>query len=195
MKADIDATVVYPHPPDRVWAALTSSEALAAWLMPNDFAPEVGREFTFRTKPAPGFDGIVRCRVLELDPPSRMAWSWAGGNFDTTVTFTLEPAGPGETRLRMHQVGFHGLGAQLTRRILAGGYPRILGRRLPAYLDELAGTATGPPEVRCAEGWRAYLGIVRRWRQIPGSVTGRTPRRKEDSDGSDQPAGRLGSGQ
>jgi uncharacterized protein YndB with AHSA1/START domain len=60
VKADIDATVVYPHPIDQVWAALTSSAALAAWLMPNDFQPEVGRTFTFTTKPAPGFDGIVR---------------------------------------------------------------------------------------------------------------------------------------
>jgi uncharacterized protein YndB with AHSA1/START domain len=59
VKADIDATVVYPHPIDQVWAALTSSAALAAWLMPNDFQPEVGHTFTFTTKPAPGFDGIV----------------------------------------------------------------------------------------------------------------------------------------
>ncbi|HEU5419253.1 MAG TPA: SRPBCC domain-containing protein [Streptosporangiaceae bacterium] len=163
MKTDIDATVVYPHPPSQVWAALTSSDGLAAWLMPNDFAPEVGRPFTLRTKPAPGFDGIVRCQVLELDPPSRMVWSWRGGNIDTTVTFTLTPAGSG-TRLRMHQVGFHGLGAQLTRRILAGGYPRILGERLPAYLDQQAGASTGPTSVICAEGWRAYFNIVRRWR-------------------------------
>ena len=162
MKADIDATVVYPHPPDRVWAALTSSEALAAWLMPNDFEARAGHQFTFRTRPAPGFDGIVHCQVLELDPPSRMVWSWRGGSIDTTVTFTLTPDGAG-TRLRMHQVGFHGLGGLLTRRILAGGYPRILGERLPAYLDQLTGTATGRASVSCAEGWRAYLGIVRRW--------------------------------
>jgi uncharacterized protein YndB with AHSA1/START domain len=165
MKADIDVTVVYPHPPERVWAALTSSDALAAWLMPNDFEPVPGRKFTFTTKPAPGFDGIVRCEVLELDPPSRMVWSWAGGmGLQTTVTFTLTPAGDGKTRLRMHQVGFHGLSGQLVRRILAGGYPRILGRRLPAYLDELAGTSSGPVPVSCAEGWRAYPGMFRRWR-------------------------------
>jgi uncharacterized protein YndB with AHSA1/START domain len=30
MKADIDVTMTYPHPLERVWAALTSSEALAA---------------------------------------------------------------------------------------------------------------------------------------------------------------------
>jgi uncharacterized protein YndB with AHSA1/START domain len=163
MKADIDATVLYPHPPGQVWAALTSSEALAAWLMPNDFVPQVGHSFTLRTRPAPGFDGIVHCQVLELDPPSRMVWSWRGGSIDTMVTFTLTPDGAG-TRLRMHQVGFHGLGAQLTRRILAGGYPRILGERLPSYLARQAGIPAAPASVSCAEGWRAYLNIVRRWR-------------------------------
>jgi uncharacterized protein YndB with AHSA1/START domain len=166
MKADIDATVTYPHPVDQVWAALTSSEALAAWFMPNDFKPVIGHRFTFRTRPARamGFDGIVRCEVLELAPPSRMVWSWAGGNIDTTVTFTLEESAGGTT-LRMHQVGFDGLGAQLTRRILAGGYPRILGQRLPAYLDQTTGRSARPGPAQCAEGWRSLLGIFRRWRQ------------------------------
>lgn len=141
MKADIDVTVTYPQPVDRVWQALTSSDALAAWLMPNEGVGRAGRlervghRFTFRTRPAPGFDGIVRCEVLELDPPRRMVWAWAGGNIDTTVTFTLEETADAGTRLRMHQVGFHGLGAQLTRRILASGWPGILRKRLPAYLD------------------------------------------------------------
>ena len=164
MKADIDATVTYPHPVDRVWAALTSSEALAAWFMPNDFKPIVGHRFTFRTRPARamGFDGIVRCEVLELAPPKRMVWSWAGGNIDTTVTFTLEESAAG-TRLRMHQVGFDGLGAQLTRRILSGGYPRILGQRLPAYLGQApAGPDAAPPPDQCAEDGRSLLGAFRR---------------------------------
>lgn len=165
MKADIDVTVTYPHPVDRVWEALTSSDALAAWLMPNDGVggpgrlDHVGHRFTFRTRPAPGFDGIVRCEVLELDPPHRMVWSWAGGKIDTIVTFTLDETADAGTRLRMHQVGFHGLAAQLTRRILAGGWPGIFRERLPAYL----GQATGPARVDCA-GWRSYLGMFRRWR-------------------------------
>jgi uncharacterized protein YndB with AHSA1/START domain len=164
MKADIDVTVSYPHPVSRVWEALTSSEALAAWLMPNDFKPVVAHRFTFRTKPAPGFDGIVRCEVLELEAPRRMVWSWAGGNIDTTVTWTLDQTSDGGTRLRMHQVGFHGLGAQLTRAILAGGYPRILGQRLPAYLDRAADQAARSAPADCTEGWRSYLGIFRGWR-------------------------------
>jgi uncharacterized protein YndB with AHSA1/START domain len=165
VKADIDITATYPHPIDRVWAALTSSEALEAWLMPNDFQPLIGHRFTFRTKPAPGFDGIVRCEVLELDPPSRIVWSQAGGKIDTIVMFTLEPAGEQQTRLRMHQVGFHGLGAQITRRILASGWPGILRERLAAHLDSAAGLGPPPIARHGAEGWRGYLTIFRGWRQ------------------------------
>jgi uncharacterized protein YndB with AHSA1/START domain len=57
-----------PYPPQKVWRALTDPGLLASWLMPNDFEPRVGHRFTFRTDPVPahGFDGIVRCEVLEL---------------------------------------------------------------------------------------------------------------------------------
>ena len=137
MKTDIDITRSFGHPIERVWAALTSSEALAAWLMPNDFVAEVGREFTFTTRPRPGFDGTVHCRVVELEPPGRMVWSWAGGKLDTLVTFTLTADGPERTTLRMHQIGFHGLSAQLVRRILESGWIKIYGTRLPDYLDQI----------------------------------------------------------
>lgn len=40
------------HPPEKVWRALTESELIASWLMPNDFWAEVGHRFTFRTRPA-----------------------------------------------------------------------------------------------------------------------------------------------
>ena len=165
MKADIDATVEYPHPPERVWAALTSSEALAAWLMPNDFVPEVGHG----SRSGPGPRRVRRHgpagRVLELDPPPRMVWSWAGGNIDTTVTFTLEAAGPepepGCACTRSASTAWAasspaGSWPAATRGCSASGCP-------PA-LDQQAGASTGPAAVRCAEGWRAYLGIVRRWR-------------------------------
>ncbi len=93
MKADIDLTVTYPHPIDQVWAALTSSEALSAWLMPNDFRPVVGHRFTFRTKPAPGFNGIVHCQVLVLRAATPDRLVLAGGKIDTTVTFSLDRGG------------------------------------------------------------------------------------------------------
>jgi uncharacterized protein YndB with AHSA1/START domain len=45
---------VYPHPPNRVWQALVDPSELAAWLMPNNFAAQVGHRFTFDARPALG---------------------------------------------------------------------------------------------------------------------------------------------
>jgi uncharacterized protein YndB with AHSA1/START domain len=70
---------IYKHSPQRVWRALTDSAAIARWLMPNDFQPVVGHKFQLRTKPRPGFDGIVKCEVLEMDAPRRLSYSWKGG--------------------------------------------------------------------------------------------------------------------
>lgn len=135
MKADIDITKRYDHPIDRVWQALTSRDALTACLMPNDFAPEAGRRFTFTTNPAPGFDGRVHCQVLKIEAPLHMVWAWKGGPIDTTLTFTLTPLnGRRATQLRLRQVGFHGLSGRLTRMILAPGFAKQLSRSLPAYL-------------------------------------------------------------
>jgi len=47
--------------------------------------------------PKAGFDGIVvRCQVLECEPPSRLAYSWSAGPIiDTQVIYRLEPDGGG----------------------------------------------------------------------------------------------------
>ena len=84
---------VYPHPRERVWRALTTSDAIAGWLMKNDFEPRVGHAFTLHTEPGPGFDGIVHCTVQELREPERMSWTWKGGPLDTVVTFALSDEG------------------------------------------------------------------------------------------------------
>lgn len=128
---------LYPYSPEQVWTALTDPAAIGDWLMPNDFAPRVGHCFTFRTKPAPGFDGIVQCEVLALDPPNRLAYSWKGGGIDTVVSYAL--AGEGDnTRLVMEQSGFTGIRGFMVSRILGGGWKRMIAERLPAAAARVA---------------------------------------------------------
>jgi uncharacterized protein YndB with AHSA1/START domain len=69
---------VYPYPPERVWRALTDRQALAEWLMPNDFQPTVGHKFQFNVGPQWGWRGYVDCVVLEVDVPRRLSYSWEG---------------------------------------------------------------------------------------------------------------------
>ena len=141
MTRDVRLERTYPHPPELVWRALTTPELLAEWLMPNDFRPEVGHRFTMRTKPEPGFDGIVRLEVLELDRPKRMRWSWKGGPLDTEVVFTLEPAivyAQPATKLVLEHTGFQGLPAVLVSFIMGSGWGEMLRVLIPELLDRLA---------------------------------------------------------
>jgi len=157
-----------PHPVERVWRALTDPEQLGAWFMANDFAPALGHAFTFRMPPQRGWDGVTHCEVVELAPPSRVAFSYRGratgektlacagvasetamqaakGVFtelDTVLRFTLEPAtlpGGGEgTRFTLHHAGFRGLKLVVVSLVMGAGWKKIVDRRLPEVLDRLA---------------------------------------------------------
>jgi uncharacterized protein YndB with AHSA1/START domain len=96
-----------PHPPERVWRALTTPELIARWLMPNNFQLEIGHPFTFKTQPIPAanFDGIIHCRVVEVEPEQRLKISWGEGSLDTTVTWQLIAEDTG-TRLLLEHDGF-----------------------------------------------------------------------------------------
>jgi uncharacterized protein YndB with AHSA1/START domain len=95
-----------PHPPVKVWRALTDPVLLAQWLLPvTGLELEPGAAFTFTAPPQPGWDGIVNCRFIELEPHRRISWNWVVADIDTVVTFTLAPS-PSGTRLSLVQSGF-----------------------------------------------------------------------------------------
>ena len=126
--SEIVLEAIYPSPVSAVWRALTDPAEISLWLMETDFAPVVGHAFTFRTRPRPGFDGIVRCKVLEIEPERRLSYSWLGGGIDTVVTWTLAPHGEG-TAVKLVHAGFAGGRGMLVRTILASGWKsKILGR-------------------------------------------------------------------
>jgi uncharacterized protein YndB with AHSA1/START domain len=93
--------VTYPYPPERVWRALVDPGELAAWLMPNDFVPVVGRQFTMSCDPY----GTIEAELLELEPPRRLACRWIASFGDTLVTMELT-ATDGGTRLRVEHRGW-----------------------------------------------------------------------------------------
>jgi uncharacterized protein YndB with AHSA1/START domain len=94
-----------PHPPEKIWRALTQSSLMEEWLMTNDFQPEVGHRFTFRATPVPGWSGVIECEVKAVEPHSRLSYSWGTLGMESVVTWTLTPTESG-THLRMEQSGF-----------------------------------------------------------------------------------------
>lgn len=97
------------HSPEKVWRALTDPTLLAEWLLPVfGFELEPGAAFTFKTQPYPGWDGTVNCRILEIEAPRKLSYTWVVGDemeLDTVVTFTLAATASG-TRLSIVQSGF-----------------------------------------------------------------------------------------
>jgi len=89
-----------PHPPQKIWRALTQPHLLGEWLMQTDFAPARDRKFSFS-----GDWGSVDCQVLEIEENRTLTYSWAAYGLESTVTWTLTPSTAG-THLRMEQAGF-----------------------------------------------------------------------------------------
>ena len=118
-----------PHPPQKVWRALTSSPLIAEWLMQNDFQPTIGHRFQFRATPVPGWSGVTNCEVLEVDEPRRLAYRWGDGTesesgLRTVVTWTLTPV-DGGTHVRMEHSGFRPQD-EAGYQGMGGGWPRIV---------------------------------------------------------------------
>jgi uncharacterized protein YndB with AHSA1/START domain len=94
------------HLPEKVWRALTDPALLAEWLLPVvDLKLEPGAAFMFKTQPYAGWDGTVNCRLVEIEAPRKLSYTWGAGDMGTVVTFTLTPTASG-TRLSLVQSGF-----------------------------------------------------------------------------------------
>lgn len=124
-----------PHPPERLWRALTQPHLIEEWLMKNDFEAVVGHRFNLRGD----WGGVLDCEVLAIEPNETLSYSWNHAHDDpaydlrSVVTFTLTPTRTG-TLLRMEQSGFRPDqkqalgGAKLGWRQFLGNLEQVLAR-------------------------------------------------------------------
>ncbi len=139
----------YPHPIGKVWAALTDPALVPLWTVtgrggrPEGFRPTVGTRFTLVGKPILGWDGVVHCEVLEVDPPRFLEYSWTNHPDDgpTIVTYTLSPSTEGTTFVFDH-TGFKGPGGFIMSRLLGRVRRKMLTTGLPPVLDDLTEAGT-----------------------------------------------------
>ncbi|MCR2805179.1 SRPBCC family protein [Paenibacillus soyae] len=122
---DVVKTVTMKAPIAKVWNAVATADGIAAWFMPNDFEPVLGHEFHLNAGPF----GQSPCKVLELDPPHRLVFSW---DKDWTVTFQLEETEEG-TRFTLTHGGWDentatafGEKHSVVRERMAGGWVGIV---------------------------------------------------------------------
>jgi uncharacterized protein YndB with AHSA1/START domain len=147
LKADTQDIVIdeiFPHAPETIWQALTNGALMSRWIMePTGFEPVEGKRFTFQTKPAGAWDGIIHCQVLEVIPNERFVYAWKGGDesnvgygskLDTIVTFTLSRVAQG-ARLRLVHSGFVLPKNETAFTNMSGGWKKVV-RNLDAIVAE-----------------------------------------------------------
>ena len=152
-----------PYPVSQVWRAIAEGDKLGKWFMPNDFEPEMGREFTFRKPPQKGWDGITYCQVTELAPQHSVAYTYRGSasaektlacagvhsdiadnavkgifaDLDTMLRFTLKPEGNGTCMVLEHS-GYKGLKLVIISLVMGMGWKKLIKTKLPGVLAEIA---------------------------------------------------------
>lgn len=157
---ELEFTRRLPHPPQKVWRALTEDEHLRAWF-PQEIQGEraVGAKlrFVFPGDEDDGFDGDM----LAFDPPSLLEMRWGAD----VLRFELQPDGEGTALTLRDSFEEHGKAARdaagwhecldLLELELAGEQrPWELGtvwkKVHPEYVEALGPEAAtiGPPE-----GW------------------------------------------
>ncbi|TGQ47903.1 MULTISPECIES: SRPBCC domain-containing protein [unclassified Mesorhizobium] len=133
-----------PDPPEKVWRALTVSDLVAAWMMPNDIKPEIGSRFAFTGPNAP-----IECEILDAEPERLLRYSWRErpqpgdahqqDALDSIVTFTLDRTVSGGTHLRIVHDGF-GRAAMPAVAIASAGCRLSLGIGSPSKQPIAANT-------------------------------------------------------
>jgi uncharacterized protein YndB with AHSA1/START domain len=135
----IERTVEIAHPPDKVWAALTTAEGLGTWFG-NEAAIDLRPGGSAWMKWSGGHTADLRVERVEEPTVFGFTWHIFGLPEDdprrTYVEFTLEPVDAG-TRLTVVETGFAQLADDAHHTAYDGnteGWAKELGE-LADYLD------------------------------------------------------------
>ncbi len=127
---------------DKVWLALTDADAMRQWYFDlNEFKLQVGFEFQFVVDHE-GHTYDHRCRVTEVIPLKKLAYSWryAGYEGDSLVTFELFAEEGDRTRVKLTHEGLENFPhlPSFARENFLRGWTQIVGADLKEYVEQAA---------------------------------------------------------
>jgi uncharacterized protein YndB with AHSA1/START domain len=126
-------------PVTRVWNALTDVDQMREWYFDlKEFKPQVGFEFEFSVE-HDGNSYHHLCRVTEVVPQKRIAYTWRykGEPGDSLVTIELSPEGE-KTRLKLTHSGIETFPKTpaYARKNFEAGWTAIIGTELKQFVEK-----------------------------------------------------------
>ena len=123
----------------RVWNALTDADQMREWYFDlKEFKPQVGFEFEFVVEHE-GTTYHHLCRVTEVIPQKKIAYTWRYKNEpgDSLVTFELSPEGE-KTRLKVTHTGIETFPKMpaYARKNFETGWTQLIGTELKQFVEK-----------------------------------------------------------
>jgi uncharacterized protein YndB with AHSA1/START domain len=143
LKSDSEPLVVertFKAPVAKVWEAVTNVETIRRWFFDlKEFKAEAGFKFKFAVEHN-GFNYRHLCKVTEVIPQKRLAYTWRYEGFpgDSLVTIDLVADGD-ETRLKLTHEGLETFpkNALFARKNFMRGWTILIGTSLLEYLQNV----------------------------------------------------------
>jgi uncharacterized protein YndB with AHSA1/START domain len=130
----------FDAPAPLVWRALTTPEDMSRWYFDmQGFRPEAGCDFRFVVEHA-GNVHDHRCRITELVPKKKIAYTWRyeGREGLSLVTFELFAEGK-KTRLKLTHAGLESFGKapEVARKNFVRGWTWLVGTGLKDFVENV----------------------------------------------------------
>ena len=176
--------LTYPHPPSRVWQAITDPEQLRVWFLPMELDLRLGGRVALTWYGQPEGVPPAEATITQLEPERVLAYRFAAGPWEwppSTLRFELTPEGDGcrlvftqrmapdflptwrdMARLHIAGPGTHNPGA-------CAGWQGMFQEGLARVLTGRMEGVTGPEDqARMAARTAAYEPLIRRLATAPG---------------------------
>ena len=131
----------YSAPNALVWKAITDKDEMKLWYFDlPEFKPEVGLEFRFMGGPAEDRQYQHICKITEVIPNKKLAYSWRyeGYEGNTLVTFELFDEG-NQTNLKLTHEGLETFPADnpdLAKENFVIGWNWLIGTSLKEFIEK-----------------------------------------------------------
>jgi uncharacterized protein YndB with AHSA1/START domain len=126
-------------PVARVWKALTDADQMREWYFDlKEFKPQVGFEFEFVVEHE-GTTYHHLCRVTEVIPQEKIAYSWRYKNEPGNSLVTFELSGEGDkTRVKVTHTGIETFPKTpaYARKNFETGWTQLIGTELKQFVEK-----------------------------------------------------------
>ncbi len=131
---------VYNAPIKVVWNAITNKDQMKQWYFDlKEFKPEVGFEFQFYGQGHKGEQYLHLCKITEVIPYKKLAYSWRYDGYKGISYLTFELSAEGDkTKIKLTHKGLETFpqdSQDFAKESFTAGWTALIGKMLKEFVE------------------------------------------------------------